>query len=78
MSAVLGISLYNLFNLHHRVIVPNYYTIRDWVGICAGLFWLMAIDGKNENENESEDKKENENESEDKKENEEKNKKRQK
>ena len=43
ITTLLGVILYNVFNLHHRVIVPNYYSLRDWFAIAAGLIYLIAI-----------------------------------
>jgi hypothetical protein len=43
-TVLIGVILYNILIPHFRIIVPNYYAIRDWIAICGGLVYLMAVD----------------------------------
>lgn len=40
---IFGIVLYNVLILNYHVIVPNYYVLREWVGIMGGVVALAAI-----------------------------------
>ena len=51
VCTILGIVLYVVLNLHHKVIIPNYYSLRDWLCIIGGLLFLMAVDTDFEQEN---------------------------
>lgn len=44
LFTLVGIVLYNIFILHFHVIVPNYYMIRDWIAVAAGVLYLIAVD----------------------------------
>ena len=47
---LVGIVLFQFFNLHHRVIVPNSFSLRHCLGVGGGIVYLMAVDqpvGKN-------------------------------
>jgi hypothetical protein len=46
---MVGIVLYNWLIMHFHVIVPNYYGLREWIGILGGVVGLMTIelDSKN-------------------------------
>lgn len=41
---LLGILSYNFLILHFHIIYANFYGLRDWLAIGAGLVALMAMD----------------------------------
>jgi hypothetical protein len=47
---MVGIVLHNWLIMHFHVIVPNYYGLREWIGILSSVVGLMTIelDSKNE------------------------------
>lgn len=40
---LLGIALYNTLILNYHIIVPNYYVLREWVGIAGGVVAIAAL-----------------------------------
>ena len=46
---MVGIVLFNWLILHFHVIVPNYYGLREWIGILGGVVGLMAIELNSKN-----------------------------
>lgn len=47
---LVGIFLYNVLLPSFHIIVSNYYTMRDWIAIAAGMLYLMALDHNTEQE----------------------------
>jgi hypothetical protein len=43
---IIGLVLYNFLIPHFRIIIPNYYVMRDWIAICGGLVYLIAVENR--------------------------------
>jgi hypothetical protein len=40
---MIGIVLYNWLILHYHVIIPNFYSLREWLAILGGVIALLAV-----------------------------------
>jgi hypothetical protein len=40
---IVGIVLYNWLILHYHVIIPNFYSLREWLGVLGGVIALLAV-----------------------------------